>query len=80
MLIGRVVLLTETTVTQLSLQRIYHNQPAVSCQLLKLAADVVDAQISFVQVADDFLHHNFCTFAKLCPNHLQGYLTGVFTL
>ncbi|EIE26728.1 hypothetical protein COCSUDRAFT_46205 [Coccomyxa subellipsoidea C-169] len=35
-----------------SLQRIYHNQPAISCQLLKLAADVVDAHISFVQVKD----------------------------
>ncbi|BDA40620.1 probable Exportin-4 [Coccomyxa sp. Obi] len=35
-----------------SLQKVYHNQPSVSCQLLKLAADVVEAQISFVQVSD----------------------------
>lgn len=67
MLIGRVVLLTETNVTQVSLQRIYHNQPAVSCQLLKLAADVVDAQISFVQVADDFLHHNYARLPSSVP-------------
>lgn len=67
MLIGRVVLLTETNVTQVSLQRIYHNQPAVSCQLLKLAADVVDAQISFVQVADDFLHHNSARLPSSVP-------------
>lgn len=37
-------------VVQASLQKVYHNQPSVSCQLLKLAADVVEAQISFVQV------------------------------
>lgn len=34
----------------MSLQKAYHNQPAVSCQLLKLAADVVEAHISFVEV------------------------------
>ncbi len=34
----------------MSLQKVYHNQPSISCQLLKLAADVVEAQISYVEV------------------------------
>ena len=36
---------------QVLLQDVYHTQPGVTCLILKLAADIVEAHISFVQVA-----------------------------
>ena len=35
---------------QLGLQKAYSGQPAVTCQILKLAGDVVEAHVSYLQV------------------------------
>lgn len=35
---------------QVALQKAYSGQPAVTCQLLKLAADIVEAHVSYLQV------------------------------
>jgi hypothetical protein len=43
---------------QVTLHRVYHNQPAVTCQILKLAGDIVEAHVSYIQVSvkdEDFL-------------------------
>ncbi len=36
---------------QVLLQDVYHTQAGVSCLILKLAADIVEAHISYAQVA-----------------------------
>ena len=40
----------------MALQKAYSGQPAVTCQLLKLAADIVEAHVSFLQVGDPCTH------------------------
>lgn len=39
----------ELRAVQVLLQDVYHTQPGVTCLILKLAADIVEAHISFAQ-------------------------------
>ncbi len=40
---------------QVLLQDVYHTQPGISCLILKLAADIVEAHISYAQVASAYV-------------------------
>ena len=53
---------------QVLLQDVYHTQPGVSCLILKLAADIVEAHISYAQVASPCVlpHTHSATWLSPC--------------